>query len=457
MAKERSGFFDAKLAGETYNRGYNAESFAKYFSSFIGNGVFAGKHDDLAVLPLQSPGMSVRVRPGQAYINGYWYELEEEKTFSIARVSGADKSRYDAIVVRLALDTRVISVELKEGIATFAALPTNPMRDSATYELILAYIHVTGTSDEVNASMIQDTRADNKLCGYVHGVVDQVSTTTIFNQLQAQTQQVVNETKTAIDGAITSLQGKTNEAVTAMNTAIDGTKIAEQDAKIAKIAGSAKLLNGLTEVKRGMLNDVKTPGSYYFKDATNSTFGNLPSGLQSSDFLLFVTSAGGYIRQELRALSNVDCCTYERVFFENTWSTWMTPFDMQVLAIANGGTGATSVKAALENFGLDYGLLKHTSEDSRSLDVWHIGKFIFIVASMSGIANSPWASAYFDYQLPEKYRPADEVIAPALTANGGSWTSYIRVKPDGYVYFGNYGNSGTSDKRFGAIAYMAKE
>ena len=457
MAKERSGFFDAKLAGETYDRVYNAESFAKYFSSFIGNGVLAGKHDDLAVLPIQEPGMSVRVRPGQAYINGYWYELEEEKTFNIARVSGTDKSRYDAIVVRLALDTRMISIELKEGIATYAALPTNPMRDSATYELILAYIHVAGTSDNVNASMIQDTRADNKLCGYVHGVVDQVSTTTIFNQLQAQTQQVINKTKNAIDESIASLQDKTDKAVNAMNAAIDGTKIGEQDAKIAKIAGSAKLLNGLTELKQGLLDDVKTPGSYYFKDATHSTFGNLPSGLQSTDFLLFVTNAGGYIRQELRALSGIDCCTYERAFFNNTWSTWMTPFDKQVLAIVNGGTGATSVKAALENFGLDYGLLKHISEGSRSLDVWHIGKFVFIVATMSGIANSAWASAYFDYQLPEKYRPADAAIAPALAANGGSWTSYIRVKPDGYVYFGNYGNSGTSDKRFGAIAYMAKE
>lgn len=48
---ESSGFFNAKvLEGGEYDRIYLAEDFAKYFASFVGNGVFAKKLNALQVV-----------------------------------------------------------------------------------------------------------------------------------------------------------------------------------------------------------------------------------------------------------------------------------------------------------------------------------------------------------------------------------------------------------------------
>ena len=44
---EQSGFFNAHLIDGEYDRVYLAEHFAKYFASFIGNGIFGGKSNEL--------------------------------------------------------------------------------------------------------------------------------------------------------------------------------------------------------------------------------------------------------------------------------------------------------------------------------------------------------------------------------------------------------------------------
>ena len=80
---EQSGFFDAYASTDSegnvvYDRVYLAKSFAKYFASFIGNGVFGGKSNELMVQQKTTADMSVKILSGQAWINGYWYENESQ-------------------------------------------------------------------------------------------------------------------------------------------------------------------------------------------------------------------------------------------------------------------------------------------------------------------------------------------------------------------------------------------
>ena len=61
---ETSGFFNAeKLANGNMDRVYLAEFFAKYFASFIGNGVFGGRMSALQVVP--NGDFAVTVQSGQ--------------------------------------------------------------------------------------------------------------------------------------------------------------------------------------------------------------------------------------------------------------------------------------------------------------------------------------------------------------------------------------------------------
>ena len=77
MAQE-CGFFNAELEGGEYDRVYNAEQFAAYFASFIGNGIFADSMSELVVVENETPNMSVNVSSGQGWINGWWYRNTED-------------------------------------------------------------------------------------------------------------------------------------------------------------------------------------------------------------------------------------------------------------------------------------------------------------------------------------------------------------------------------------------
>ena len=61
----RSGFFNS-VNGD---RKYDANRFAEYFASFIGNGVFPDPSDGLQVVA--NDDMTVTVKAGKCWINGY--------------------------------------------------------------------------------------------------------------------------------------------------------------------------------------------------------------------------------------------------------------------------------------------------------------------------------------------------------------------------------------------------
>ena len=68
----------------------------------------------------------------------------------------------------------------------FASDPVAPdlQRDPDAYELVLADVLINNGATEITQGNITDLRLDKSLCGIVHNTVDQVDTTTIFNQYQ---------------------------------------------------------------------------------------------------------------------------------------------------------------------------------------------------------------------------------------------------------------------------------
>ena len=74
---EYSGFFGAKkLEDGTYDRVYSEIHFAKLFSMFYKNGIFFDDVTNLQVVA--KSGLIVTVKAGRAFIDGYWYELDED-------------------------------------------------------------------------------------------------------------------------------------------------------------------------------------------------------------------------------------------------------------------------------------------------------------------------------------------------------------------------------------------
>ena len=189
MAKE-CGFFNARqivnsVTGDVdYDRVYLAEQFAAYFASFIGNGVFGHSMQKLQVLCQASPDMSVKVLPGEAWINGWWYRDKEEFILPLDVADGV-LSRIDVIVLRWGNQERDMWLQVIKG--TASGNPSAPLirRDADYYDLQLATVSIAKGTVRITQSAITDTRLDNSVCGLVTGVVDQIDTTGLYNQFTA--------------------------------------------------------------------------------------------------------------------------------------------------------------------------------------------------------------------------------------------------------------------------------
>jgi len=212
---ERSGFFNAeKLANGSFDRLYLADSFAKYFASFISNGVFGGIMGALQVVPNGTFGIAVQ--NGQGYINGYWYE--NDSNYPIPLSPANTSARIDSVVLRLDLTSRSISLALLTGIPASSPTPVPLTRNNTVWELRMCNIDVPANATSITGVDIIDTRFDNSQCGLVHGVVDQLDTTTygdrldgfIHNYIAKANADYNTEFLGTIQGLINSLNGFIN-------------------------------------------------------------------------------------------------------------------------------------------------------------------------------------------------------------------------------------------------------
>lgn len=174
----RSGLFNS-VNGD---RKYKAEHFAEYFATFISNGVFPVPSTGFQVV--ENANMTVAIKDGKAWIKGYYAVNEGSVILSIPNADGV-LNRIDRVVLRYDTENRNIDIALKQG--TFATNPVAPplQRDADAYEIALADIYVGKGVTSIIQANITDLRLDKNLCGIVHGVIDQVDTTTLFNQYQS--------------------------------------------------------------------------------------------------------------------------------------------------------------------------------------------------------------------------------------------------------------------------------
>lgn len=181
----KSGFFDAVDLGEgVYDRVYSAADFAEYFSRFVGNGVFASPANGLTVQ--SSGGMSISIRPGYAWINGYLFSVISGTTEALTvPVANPTMNRYDSVVLGLNYQNRQITPYIKSGTPASSPSPVALTRSSSLYEIEIARVYVTTGASYVSQANITDTRADKTRCGFVTGLIDQIDTSDLFEQFQA--------------------------------------------------------------------------------------------------------------------------------------------------------------------------------------------------------------------------------------------------------------------------------
>lgn len=178
----KSMFFNAVENSGVYDRIYNASDFCTYLHNIVGNGVFPNPSSNLQVM--ESNGMNIVVKPGEAWIEGH--KLTNTQDYVIA-IGGADPlyARIDRVVAYIDYDGRKMGIRVNQG--TAAASPVAPalVRNSQWFELSLATILITRGAAEITAADITDTRPDSNVCGWVAGLIQQLDTSTLFEQYRA--------------------------------------------------------------------------------------------------------------------------------------------------------------------------------------------------------------------------------------------------------------------------------
>lgn len=183
---QKSGFFTAQQNPDgSYDRMYTAEEFAYYFSKFIGNGIFLSPATQLQVSQSTDVNMSVNIAIGDAYINGWWYSNTSVVNLPV-RVADGVNPRTDLVVLRWDGLDRTISLDIVEGVPSANPIIPELTRNEDIYELCLARIELDAVTTAITNTIIKDVRSDSSVCGFVHGLIDQIDATNLFQQFQAK-------------------------------------------------------------------------------------------------------------------------------------------------------------------------------------------------------------------------------------------------------------------------------
>lgn len=277
---ERSSFFNSV----NRDRRYKAEDFARYFASFIGNGVFPIPSNGLQVI--SNNNMTVTLKPGKAWINGYFYWNDNDLVLNIEPADGI-LNRIDRVVIRLDYLKREIKTYVKKG--NFASSPAAPtlVRNADMYELGIADIKVNKGAISISNANITDTRLNKSLCGIVHGVIEQIDPTELFNQYQLYLNEKINSNE--FSDWLNSLKDKldpNSDLAVQLQVQIDSlvSQVEEMNNKIENIDLSAdKVILSNPNLKSTNVNDGLTELFQYADNGKKNWVDVIGSPLLNTD------------------------------------------------------------------------------------------------------------------------------------------------------------------------------
>lgn len=162
------------------DRTYNADDMSEYFDGLVSNGVYESVGGALQVTA--GSGMSVNVATGRAIINCKWISNNSVLSLNVT-AAHAVLNRYTAVVVRLDIANRLMTITTKDGTPASSPVKPSMTNNSTIVEICLAYIYVGAGVTSITQANITDMRASS-LCGWVTGLIKQVDTSQLFLQWQ---------------------------------------------------------------------------------------------------------------------------------------------------------------------------------------------------------------------------------------------------------------------------------
>lgn len=158
----KSGFFDASLVNEEYDRIYDSQDFADCFSNFIVSGIVPNVLGSFKVSPTTPASNKVVVSTGKAWIEGRWVVNDEEIELPIS-ISTSGTTTY-GIVLRLDKANREISIKAINNTGISWGI-LYPIRNDSTFDLLLGTISLQKGATKID--YVSDMRY-SQYCGMAY-------------------------------------------------------------------------------------------------------------------------------------------------------------------------------------------------------------------------------------------------------------------------------------------------
>ena len=188
------GFFDAV----DNDRRYSADEMNMPYKRVLANGIFATPagtpSTDLQVISAGS-GMDIIVKAGNGIIGDKWYESAADIRITVPNNTDV-VTRVDSVIAQV--DTRssgrVGNVVYRTGGTSAPDLDTT----AGVYEYRLANITVAPNATEITDSVINDRRGSSE-CPWITSLIQQVDTSTLYNQWNDAYNRYLTATTTMIN------------------------------------------------------------------------------------------------------------------------------------------------------------------------------------------------------------------------------------------------------------------
>lgn len=177
---EKSFAWDADLVNGEYDKVYYFEDFANYFASFINSGYFANPSEALQVIA--NGDMTVTLKAGKMFIDGYMYENTDNLTLALEPADGVLK-RVDRISVTWEKNGKDIRATVLKGSPSYNPVPVVLRRTADHKDYIVADILVEAGAIRIEQKDITDQRLNPDVCGVAAGIIKQFDSETIYKQI----------------------------------------------------------------------------------------------------------------------------------------------------------------------------------------------------------------------------------------------------------------------------------
>lgn len=197
------------------DRRYDAEQIGAMFDGLITDGIFANYKSALNVTPGQGFRELV-INPGKAWFNGTWTTVDDG-CHHIHLLGSAVETTYFIY----------LTVNKADRVNTIAGYTYERLSDPGKniYSYLLAQVTIPGGEDQIQQSMIVDTRGSD-LCPYVTGILETVSFEEIVREVCGDNWQMwLDEYSEALNLAVSEASETANTALAvARKTASDVTE-----------------------------------------------------------------------------------------------------------------------------------------------------------------------------------------------------------------------------------------